>query len=105
MEYEILLSVYFLVIWLNHTRINWKFLFFLNTPADRPGMQLGSSLGLSKGAAIMAAGWDSDKEGSGLWSLWDAPLNPGALPWAHPGSRGASIAQMAAALGRQPERW
>ena len=33
----------------------------------------------------------------------DAPLNPGALPWAHPGSRGASIAQMAAALGRQPE--
>ena len=59
MEYEILLSVYFLVIWLNHTRINWKFLFFFfffNTPAERPGMQLGSSLGLSEGAAIMAAG-------------------------------------------------
>lgn len=28
MEYEILLSVYFLVIWLNRTWINWKFLFF-----------------------------------------------------------------------------
>lgn len=32
----------------------------------------------------------------------DAPLNSGALAWAHPGSQGANIAQMAAALlGRQ----
>ena len=42
MEYEILLSVYFLVIWLNHTWRNWIF-FFLTL---LPGMQLRGSLGV-----------------------------------------------------------
>lgn len=48
-------------------------------------------------------GGGSDKEGSGLWSPRDVPLNSGALPWAHPGSRGANIAQMAAEFRRQPQ--
>lgn len=43
MEYEILLSVYFLVIWLNHVEKLDFFFFFLTL---LPGMQLRGSLGV-----------------------------------------------------------
>lgn len=80
MEYEILLSVYFLVIWLNHSWRNWNF-FSFNSPARDAALWFSGRV--SNGAAVVCGG---DKEGSGLRSPRDAPLNSCALHWAHPAS-------------------
>ena len=68
--------------------------FFFNSPARDAASWFSGRV--SDGAAVVCVG---DKEGSGLRSPRDAPLSSCALHWAHPGSRGANKAQMAAGPG------